>query len=183
MSQEEEPARRCYYDRDLLRKANGLSESMFKSCFRMGRQTCAEFVVEMEPHLPIGRSGNGRSIIPKERLLMFLFYAGGDIRHRHGAFSFNAGKSAVDENCRIVLDAIFNNLVKKYISLPNYEEGKNESVLFSSRSGYPQIVVAAADGTLIPVGGSFLPTASNALLLFFFIHNTCMAELNWTFSL
>ena len=157
MSLEEgEPTRRCYYDRDLLRKANGLSDSMFKSCFRMGRETFTKLLSEMEHHLPIGRSGNGRSIIPKERLLMFLFYAGGDIRHRHGAFSYNAGKSAVDENCRIVLEAIFNNLVDKYICLPNYEEAKNESVLFSLRSGYPQIVAAALDGTLIRVCGSFL---------------------------
>ena len=64
-----------------------------------------------------------------------MFFLSGNVRTRHCAVSFNCGKSTADLNKRIVLEALYDNLVDQYITLPTEEQGRHEAELFNQMSG------------------------------------------------
>ena len=58
-----------------------MPDFLFKRIFRMTRTTVESLLQEMAEFLPIGRSVNGKSLKPPERLLMFLKFLGSNERY------------------------------------------------------------------------------------------------------
>ena len=135
-----------FYERDILRKSTKLSDSMYVSVFGVNRSMMEGILTETAPYLPLGASPNRKSLCQKERLEMFFFFARGDVPQRHCAYSFNCGKSTVDENNRIVINALFENFVPNHIYLPDASQAKEEARKFAEGTNLPPIIWAAMDG-------------------------------------
>lgn len=117
----------------------------------MSRETFAIFVEELRPFLPPGASPNRKSLSVEERLLMFLFFASGDIPEKHAAFTYEMAPSTVDKNVRFVVEAMYASFVDKFIRLPSRDEAKREYRLFRNKSPFPCKVFCAVDGSQIRV--------------------------------
>ena len=82
---------------------------------------------------------------------MFLFFAAADVPEKHCAFTFEMHPSTVDKNVRIVVQAMYESFVDKFIRLPSRDEAKREAVLFQSKSDFPKKVFCAVDGSHVRV--------------------------------
>ena len=145
---QEERRKRPYkfYERDILRKSSLLSDSMFTTVHRMDRSLVEILLPEVAPYLPLGVSPNKKSLSQVERVTMFLYAASGDIPQRHAAYAFNCGKSTVDENNRLVIEAMFEALVPNYIYLPEASEARREARQFANGTNLPLSIWGAMDG-------------------------------------
>jgi hypothetical protein len=65
----------------VLRKSSEMSDQMFRRIFRMQRSTFDILMNEVGHLFPQGRSHNGLSVKPVERLLVFLKFLGGNERY------------------------------------------------------------------------------------------------------
>ncbi len=68
-----------FRDRRLLEVARGISDEKFQLYFRMTRETFTDLLALVMPHLPDGRSTNGRSLKTEEKLLCFLMHIAGNL--------------------------------------------------------------------------------------------------------
>ena len=117
----------------------------------MDPETFEEFLEICQPHLPIGSSRNGRSLVPRERLLAFLHFLSGNGFMRHEGGKHRTSTGAIDQNVTLCIRSLFEPLVKSFISLPSEDQGRDEAELFhqKSRSVFPKVVFSAIDGTHI----------------------------------
>jgi hypothetical protein len=74
--------RRIHFGRPrVLRKSMEMTDIMFRKLFRMRRNTFDILMNEVGHLFPQGRSDNGFSVKPVERLLIFLKFLGGNERY------------------------------------------------------------------------------------------------------
>ena len=73
--------RYVFYERTIVAKSNRIPDFLFRRIFRMRRQTFQELLTDCGQFIPIGRSSNGKSLQPPERLLLFLKFLGSNERY------------------------------------------------------------------------------------------------------
>ena len=119
----------------------------------MERRTFRKLLKIVEPHLPPGSSVNGYSLIPEERLLLFLHWASADSFIGHQCFQFRLGHGTSDGNLHMVIDALMKSVVPDYIKLPTEEEARATAQDYHDRSGgvFPLVGFGSVDGTHIEV--------------------------------
>ena len=110
-----------------------------------------------------GMSPNKQSLSPRDKLHMYLYHIGGDIRKHYGALQFKCSPSAYCNAIEESIDVLHEILVPQMICLPTPEEARRQSVLFRERSGFRADAWCAIDGLLIKV--NFL--AKSYFILFF----------------
>ena len=103
------------------------------------------------PHLPPGRSSNGMSITPEERLLVFLHWAGSGSTNLHGSYAHDMGEGSVYNCVDSVIEALYEHVAPNHIVLPTEEQARREAELFTNKSNFPPIVWGAIDGTHVDV--------------------------------
>ena len=157
---------------------NEYSDKDFRDVFRMSRQTfdlLLDIVANKFPRL--GLSPNKKSIIPRQRLLMFLLIAGSDTPGCYRKHNFMLSHGCITDNMSVCIDVLydgknddyehvynkqFNNIFllvselvinQKMICLPKEEEAKTEALLFSqkARGPFPPIIFCSIDGTHVRV--------------------------------
>ena len=105
----------------------------------------------------LGLSTNRRSLVPEEKLLLFLYFISGDIPSHHHRMSADISLGCLNESIHESVNVLFDHIVPRYIKLPNNPQGRAEARLFSLKSGWPvENIWAATDGTNIRVRIIFL---------------------------
>ena len=130
------------------------------SSFRMDPEIFEELLDICAPHLPIGSSRNGKSLSPRERMHLFLYYLSSNAYTRHMVGKMRTSYGAISGNSILCTRALFEPLVKRFINLPTESEARYESELFHAKSQtvFPKIVFGAIDGTHVDC---IPPNASN----------------------
>jgi hypothetical protein len=87
--EDDEPIHRSYqfWKRTVLKKSSQLNPRQFLANFRMLPETFESLFQEVKEFLPIGRSTNGKNLLPQEKLLTFLWYAGSNSTFSHGEYA------------------------------------------------------------------------------------------------
>ena len=121
----------------------------------MTKETFLDLLEEVINYLPIGASTNGQSLTPLERMLYFLkFFRKCEIAD-NAAYSNDMSEGAVIENISIVIEALNPragpNFCKRHIFLPDTQKGQCEALQFMEMSGFPPLVIGAADGFHVQV--------------------------------
>ena len=132
--------------------ANEMSDKKFKKLFHMPKD-CFEFILShVESKYPRqGLSVNGKSLCPRERLLIYFYCVSGDVRSQHAAFAFDCSANVIKESIRESIIVLFEEIVPKFIRVPNREEGLKEARLFHILSKFPAIIWGIIDGSHILV--------------------------------
>ena len=132
--------------------ARKMSDRKFKKLFHITKP-CFEFILSnVEAKYPRqGMSTNKKSLCPRERLLIFLFCVSGDVRSEHAAFAFDCSANVIKESIRESILVLFDEIVPKFIRVPNTEEGMKEADLFHLLSEFPAIVWGVIDGSHVLV--------------------------------
>ena len=142
-----------FHDRRLLYELKDMSPNRHLRLFGMSRETFREFYDEVWELLPPGRSVNGYSLIPEERLYYFLHLVCGDEFELQSAWANDIGEGTVCNNLNIVIDALNpvigdeSSFVRRNIYLPNEEKARQDARNFSDMSGFCERVWSLADGT------------------------------------
>ena len=76
----------------------------FRDLFRMSRPIFEELVKELD--IPDGRSPNGRSLLGRERILVFLYFASGAPPNKHTCFAYDLGRGTTTESIDICIKVI-----------------------------------------------------------------------------
>ena len=117
-------------------------------------RACFEHMLEQVQHdFPRqGMSTNGKSLIPAEKLLLFMYYITGDVPSHHHIMAADLGLGTLNNAIHETIQVLYDKLVPLYVQLPKNGEGEAEGRLFSAKSGWPlQNLWAATDGTNIRV--------------------------------
>lgn len=130
-----------------------MTDSEFKSVFRMSRDCFWELVQKVAPFYDRqGMSTNGKSLIPAEKILIFLHWASGDIRSQFAVLTFNYSAGTIKQAVHETIDAMMKSFVSEEISLPDENEARAEAALFKARSpGFPELAWCGLDGTHIGI--------------------------------
>ena len=103
----------------------------------------------------IGQSRNGKSMLPKEKIMTFLHYIGGDT-YRRGGCHLGHGKSTNMNMVIEVRDKLYDFLVPLMIKKPTVEEANHEADLVSEAHEFPKSVFLFFDGTYLHGNFHFL---------------------------
>ena len=156
---EPEPKKRKYEfrNRRIYQEALQMNDREFLGRFRVSKKAFHVLCDLIRDELPQGRSNNGRSLLPEERVLVFLFSAGTSISMFNAAYAHGMSEGTINNCINQVMKAIIKVVVPKYITLPTSEEAHAEAKLFQERGNFPPkphepIVIGAIDGShiLIP---------------------------------
>ena len=147
-----------FHDRRILRVAERMTDDTFRKVYRMNRRNFNRLAEILSPHLLPGNSLNGRSLLPEERILVFLWFAGTGSTNIHSSISHNISKTSIHNAIYQVIDALYTILKPQFLVLPTIEEQRREADLFHQRSGFrfPPIAYGAIDGTHVLVSLRFL---------------------------
>ena len=153
-----QPKKRKYEfrKRRILEEATKMNDREFLRRFRVSRKVFNHILELIRDELPIGNSPNHQSLLPEERLLIFLFTAGTSISNFNAAYAHNVSEGTINNCLKEVMDAIEKVIVPKYITLPTTAEAMEEARLFQDRHNFPPkphapIVIGAIDGTHVLV--------------------------------
>ena len=115
-------------------------------------------VEELEPVIPLGRSNNGRSLLPKEKIMIFLCYSGSVESHLHVGDRLDCAEGTIKNCVNQVLEAFHapnpryngKSFVQEHISLPNSDEAIERGKTFLGKQPFPKTfsscIIAALDG-------------------------------------
>ncbi len=98
---------------------------------------------EIGDHLEGQGSSNGKSLLPSEKVLIFLFFLGGNSLYRVKNYAHDIGYGTIVNAIRACINVVFDNLVPKYIKLPTPAQAQYESELFHAASGFPKLIWGA----------------------------------------
>ena len=149
------PRKRKYRfrERRLLNLANTENEAGFKKLFRMPREIFKKLLEEYGQYLPPGLSTNGKSIMPSERLLAYLYFLGTNLQYYHSGTNHGLSEGGTAESISAVNEVLFNYLVPDYIRDPTPAEAREEARLFGELADFPPIIWGSIDGTHCEVRG------------------------------
>ena len=134
-----------------------MTDARFQRFTGLTRPDFARLEQLVTPHLPQGLSTNGQSLLPVERLLVFLNWARTGCTNLQGAYNHGISEGSHSNCIDTVIDAMFDNVVDQLIVLPDEQEARREADLFHQASGFqfPRIAFAAIDGTHVLVSTYF----------------------------
>ena len=127
----------------------------FKAAMGMSKATFLKLEEEIGDFLLPGPSRNGKSLFPRERLMIFLWKMRGNTFIRHDEVTWNTSYGVIAQSVDKVLEAFLKetrerkNFVERNIYLPNEEEAYAEAVEFNRRNQFPKIAYASIDGKSI----------------------------------
>ena len=98
---------------------------------------------EVGPLLEGQGSSNGKSLLPREKVLIFLFFLAGNSLYRVKNYAHDIGHGTIFNAIKSCMTVIFDHLVPRYIMLPTPEQALQESQLFHASSGFPKVIWAA----------------------------------------
>jgi hypothetical protein len=84
-----------FWKRKIVKKAARMNDRQFHRNFRMSKETFEKLLNEIADKLPIGRSTNGKNLSPRERLLTFLWFCGGNSSLGQGEYAHSMGFGSV----------------------------------------------------------------------------------------
>ena len=128
------------------------SPASFKSAMRMTKATFLKLEDEILEFIPIGKSRNGKSLCPRERLMIFLWKMGANSYIPHDEVTWETSRGVLSQSIDIVQEAFFKdtrerkNFIQRNIYLPNEQEAWAEACEFNRRTSFPKIAFAAVDG-------------------------------------
>ena len=127
----------------------------------MSRITFDELFKVLSPFIKVGRSTNGKNIFPQEKLLVFLYAAGGNSSISYSGDALGISDGSVRNCVNEIITAFFEvdgngqNFISKYIRLPTTEEAKANAEEFLKKAKFPKkfpaIFFGAIDGCHIEV--------------------------------
>ncbi len=106
---------------------------------------------EVEGWFSPGRSNNGRSISPKERILIFLMFLASNSLGWISRYGHEMSAGAVHGCIHTCINVFSRLFVKKYVKLPTEDQAKHEALEFNRLSNWPPISWSAVDGSHIRV--------------------------------
>ncbi len=98
---------------------------------------------EVKPHLEGPGSTNGRSLVPEEKVLLFLFFLAGNSLYRIKSYAHDIGIGTIVNALKACIDVFHSHLVPRFINLPTPQQAQYECDLFHATSGFPRIIWAA----------------------------------------
>ena len=119
---------------------------------RMTKATFLKLEDEILEFIPIGKSKNGKSLCPRERLMIFLWKMGANSYIPHDEVTWETSRGVLSQSIDIVQKAFFKdtrerkNFIQRNIYLPNEQEAWAEACEFNRRTSFPKIAFAAVDG-------------------------------------
>ena len=139
----------------------------FKGLVGMSRETFLALYEDVKDYLPVGRSTNGKSLLPVERLMYFLKYFCKNELTVCAAYSNDVSPGALSENIGIMVEALNPkcgpNFCKRHIYLPSTVKSQWEAMQFHEKYGFPPLVIGHVDGSHCDVSRVYS-------LLYFFSH-------------
>ena len=156
-----------FHDRRILHLYDSLSPSRFKSQFRMSKPTFERLYGELEPFIKVGRSVNGKSLLPKEKLLVFLYCMGSNCFVVHGGTALDVSEGTIMMCVNHIIEACYKGtneqkcFIEREIYMPSREEAMQNAEEFLKKSknyppGFPPIFFGSLDGCHIPVSLNYL---------------------------
>ena len=143
--------------RRVLDEFKDMEDITFQHNFRMSKDTFNVFADQVRDRFNSPGSTNGKSILPEEKLLHFLFYFGRMDDSVSAAWSQNVSHTAMMNAVKEVID-ILNpqdnqsiNFCDENIFLPSEDMARREALNFSAASGFPPLLWANADGSHVPL--------------------------------
>ena len=136
-----------FRERRLLDAVDEMNDRVFKRLFRMSKTSYECLFELLMPYIPPGLSPNKKSIHARERLLIFLWFVGGNIYGEFSAYAHNVSYGVIVESIAIMIDVIHDNMVDIWIKLPDQREAMSEASHFTAMSNFPCLLWAAIDGT------------------------------------
>ncbi len=128
-----------YRKKRILEAERDMTDAEFYTCFRMSRVAFEALLEQVIVHLPPGLSRNGHSLTPRERVLMFCMYLGGNLLYWFGKYGHAVSHGAMVENIHLCIDVFYDHFVEQFLQLPDERQARHESLLFSEASGFPQL--------------------------------------------
>ena len=149
-----------------------------------------QLLEEIREFLPVGSSVNGKSLVPEEMLLIYLWYHTGNSFVRHDKRSHSCSHGSICKSIDLVIRAFHEstierkNFVHRQVRLPTPEEALKEAMDFQEKSNFPPvpnnpIVFASVDGTHIK--GMPLCTIFTVILTFLRKYCTIMFSITVLF--
>ena len=100
---------------------------------------------------PDSRSFRSDTVTAEKKVAMTLYYLKDQGSFRQTGNTFGVSKATLSITLRVVVNAIINNLRKRYIVLPSTRSDlEKAAVNFEKKFGFPQ-VIGCVDGTHIPI--------------------------------
>ena len=124
-----------------------------KRIFGMSKECFEKLHDDVKEELPIGRSNNGMSLNPEERLRYFLYKMRGNSFDFFDSFNQQIGVGTVNINTAKTVEVLSqpNGFVSRHIYVPSAAKARRDAQLFSEIAGFPPIVWGTIDGSHIPV--------------------------------
>ncbi len=113
--------------------------------------TFAVLLEEVQGWFSPGMSTNGKSLVPKERILVFLMFCAGNNLGWISRYGHEMSAGAVHSCIHTCITIFSRMLVPRYVKLPTAEQSKKEALDFQRISTFPPIAWAAVDGSHIKV--------------------------------
>ncbi len=149
-----------FRDRRIIRASSKMSDSLFRSHFRVSKGKTFKYkqprmtrgilsgtfellMKEIRPYMEGPGSTNGKSLMPEEKVLLFLFFLAGNSLYRIKSYAHDIGIGTIVTAIKACTDIFYDNLVPKFIRLPTEEQARHECELFHATSGFPKIIWAA----------------------------------------
>ena len=151
-----------FHVRRIIHLYEQLSDARFKALFRMCRETFDALMTTLGPFIPAGRSNNGKSLLPIEKLLVFLYCMGSNSFVIHSGTNLDVSEGTVFNCVNQVLEACFKSeegqkhFVDNEIYLPEEAEALDNGREFLKRSknfppNFPPMFFGSLDGCHIEV--------------------------------
>lgn len=127
-----------------------MNSKRFKRTFRVSTTLFDHLENFLSPMLAGVGSSNGKSLQPREKLLVFLAFVGHNLNYITISGMFEISMGSVSNIIHQVIQVLFVHR-KEFIRLPTAREARTSADKFSRLSGFPPLLFAIMDGTHIPV--------------------------------
>ena len=155
-----------FHVRRIIHLYETLSPARFKAMFRMTKETFDLLFTDLACNIHAGRSNNGKSLLPMEKFLVYLYAMGSNSFVIHTGTAMDISEGTVQKCIDDVLKACFKSsnerrcFVEREIYLPEREEALRNGRDFLKKSknyppGFPPIFFGSLDGSHIKVSTVF----------------------------
>ena len=114
-----------------------MKPAKFQRLINMSKTTFNRLAPIVCPMLPPGLSSNGKSYQPVERLLAFFYFCGHDTTSLHGSYAHGMSEGCVWQSVDYVINAMYENFVPEWLTLPTEEQARREARIFHEHTGFP----------------------------------------------
>ena len=142
-----------FRNRQLLKRVRKMNSRTHKRIFGMSKECFEKLHDDVKEELPLGRSNNGKSLNPEERLRYFLYKMRGNSFDFFDSFNQKIGEGTVCQNTAKIIEVLGqpNGFVTRHIFIPSTAKALRDAQIFSEIAGFPPIVWGTIDGCHIEV--------------------------------